>query len=116
MAEYIFRHLAELSGCADRFDVSSAAVSYEEEGNPVYPPARRKLAEEGIPFGDHHAHRITPQEYREADYVIIMDESNRRLPDRWGTADAEGPSDDGICRRGQGGCRSMVYRRFHPCI
>ena len=81
MAEFVFKHLADEAGCADRFEVSSAAVSYEEEGNPMYPPAKRKLTEKGIPFDHHRAHRITLQEYRDADLVII-NESNLRLLER----------------------------------
>ena len=90
MAEFVFKHLAEAAGCADRFEVSSAAVSYEEEGNPVYPPARRKLTEKGIAFGSHSAHRITPGEYAGADLVIIMDRSNRRLLEHIVGEDHEG--------------------------
>ena len=82
MAEFVFKHLAENAGCGDSFEVSSAAVSYEEEGKPMYPPAKRKLREKGIPFGEHHAHRITLKEYRDSDLVIIMDDSNRRLLER----------------------------------
>lgn len=79
MAEWVFKYLAAEAGTVDRFEVSSAAVSYEEEGNGMYPPARRKLHEKGIPFGSHRAHRITREEYDSADLVIIMDRSNRRL-------------------------------------
>jgi protein-tyrosine phosphatase len=79
MAEWLFKHLADEAGMSECFEVSSAAVSYEEEGNGMYPPARRKLHEKGIPFGSHYAHRITRQEYDAADLVIIMDRSNRRM-------------------------------------
>lgn len=79
MAEWLFKHLAQEAGASDRFEVSSAAVSYEEEGNGMYPPARRKLDEKGIPFGRHRAHRITREEFDSADLVIIMDRSNRRM-------------------------------------
>lgn len=79
MAEWLFKHLAAEAGITDRFEVSSAAVSYEEEGNGMYPPARRKLYEKGIPFGSHRAHRITREEYDGADLVIIMDRYNRRM-------------------------------------
>ena len=79
MAEWLFKHLAQEAGASDRFEVSSAAVSYEEEGNGMYPPARRKLYEKGIPFGSHRAHRITREEFDSADIVIIMDRSNRRM-------------------------------------
>lgn len=79
MAEWVFRYLAEEAGTVGRFEISSAAVSYEEEGNGMYPPARRKLHEKGIPFGSHSAHRITRREFDAADLVIIMDRSNRRM-------------------------------------
>ena len=48
MAEFILKDMAERAHLADRFEIASAATSYEEIGNPVYPPARRKLAEHGI--------------------------------------------------------------------
>lgn len=82
MAEFIFRHLAAEAGLSAEFEVSSAAVSYEEQGNGIYPPAAQTLRRHGIPFGNHHAHRITPQEFASADLVVVMDSSNRRLLDR----------------------------------
>ena len=79
MAEFVFRHLAKELGREDDFEISSAAVSYEEEGNGLYPYAADTLRRHGIPFGHHRAHRITKQEYEEADLVIVMDSSNLRL-------------------------------------
>jgi len=79
MAEFVFRHLAAEAGAGGLFEVSSGAVSYEEEGNDMYPPAKRKLTEKGVPFGRHGAHRISCREYEDADLVVIMDRSNRRL-------------------------------------
>lgn len=82
MAEFIFRHLAAEAGLSAEFEVSSAAVSYEEQGNGIYPPAAQTLRRHGIPFGNHRAHRITPQEFASADLVVVMDSSNQRLLDR----------------------------------
>ena len=79
MAEFIFRHLAEEVGRGDEFEISSAAVSYEEEGNGIYPYAADTLRRHKIPFERHRAHRITKQEYEEADLVVVMDSSNMRL-------------------------------------
>ena len=79
MAEFVFRHLAKELGREGDFEISSAAVSYEEEGNGLYPYAADTLRRHGIPFGHHRAHRITKQEYEEADLVIVMDSSNMRL-------------------------------------
>lgn len=63
----------------DDFDISSAAVSYEEEGNGIYHYAAETLQRHDIPFGNHRAHRITEREYEEADLVVVMDSSNLRL-------------------------------------
>ena len=78
MAEYIFRDMVKKAGLEDvRMD--SAAVSYEEEGNDIYPPAKRTLQAHGIPFSRHRAHRISDAEASEYDVIVIMDSSNRRL-------------------------------------
>ena len=79
MAEFVFRHLTKELGREEEFEISSAAVSYEEEGNGLYPYAADTLRRHGIPFGHHRAHRITKQEYEKADLVIVMDSSNMRL-------------------------------------
>ena len=83
MAEAIMRQLASDSGLD--IAVSSAAVSSEEEGNDIYPPAKRILKAHGVPFSRHHAHRITEREFAESDLVVAMDESNvRALQRRFG--------------------------------
>lgn len=84
MAEFVLRDLAAKNGVD--MVVSSAAVSREEEGSPVYGPARRELMRHGIACDGHRAHRITAAEYSSVDRVYYMDESNRRsltrlLPD-----------------------------------
>ncbi len=66
----------------EAFRVDSAAVSYEEIGNDIYPPAKRTLAAHRIPFERHSAHRITDAEASEYDVIVIMDSSNRRLLSR----------------------------------
>lgn len=40
MAEFMFRDMVEKAGLAGEFKIASAATSYEEVGNGVYPPAR----------------------------------------------------------------------------
>ncbi len=76
MAEYVFQDLVNKAGLGDRFEVTSAAVSYEEIGNDVYPPAKRCLAEHGILCPHRGAHRITPKEAEESDVLLCMDHSN----------------------------------------
>ena len=79
MAEFIMKELVRKSGHESEFQIDSAAVSNEEYGNPIYPPARRILKAHQIPFDDHRAHKVTPTEYERYDLVILMDQSNRRI-------------------------------------
>lgn len=79
MAEYLFLHLAEQAGRASEFEVASAAVSTEEIGNDIYPPAKRKLTEKGVPFRHRAAWQIRREDYAYYDYIICMDRSNLRL-------------------------------------
>ena len=82
MAEFIFKDLAKKQGAADRFSVASSATSAEEIrngiGNPVYPPARRKLAEHGISCDGHAARQLTNADYEKYDFLIGMDSANLR--------------------------------------
>ena len=48
MGEYILKDLAARRGRSEEFEIDSAAVSREEIGNPVYPPARRELKKRGV--------------------------------------------------------------------
>jgi protein-tyrosine phosphatase len=89
MAQCVFTDLAARSGAADRFVIDSAATSTEEIGNPIYPPAARKLREKGVPILPHRARQITERDYKEFDLIVAMDEYNlrnlrRRLPDTAG--------------------------------
>ena len=77
MAEYIFRHMVREKGLSDLFHVGSAAVSSEEQGNPIYGPAARELAAHGIAFGRHRARKLSKDEYRQWDMFVGMDHSNK---------------------------------------
>ena len=77
MAEFIMKEMVRKVGLALRID--SAAVSYEEEGNDIYPPAKRTLLAHGVPFQRHRAHRVSDAEAFEYDIIVVMDSSNRRL-------------------------------------
>ena len=76
MAEYVMKDLIGRKGVEDRFEVASAATSREELGNPVYPPARRKLMQHGITCDGHHARQITRADYDHYDHIIAMDRQN----------------------------------------
>lgn len=76
MAEFLFRRLVNRAGLSDFIEVSSAAISNEEEGNPVYPLAKRLLATHGIGCRDKVACQMTRQMYDNSDYVVVMDSGN----------------------------------------
>lgn len=90
MAEYIMRHLVSEAHREAEFEIASAATSTEEIGCPVYPPARRKLAEHGIRCDGHAAHQITRQEYAYYDLILCMDRNNLRNLDRLLGGDPDG--------------------------
>ena len=70
------------AGVGELFEIASAAVSREEIGNDIYPPAKRKLREKGIPFTSHAARQITRADYAYYDYIICADRSNLRWLER----------------------------------
>ena len=72
MAEFVMKHLVSEAGLDDEFEIASAATSTEEIGNPVYPPARRKLAEHGISCAGKTAWQIRRSDYEVYDYLIGM--------------------------------------------
>ncbi|MBO5994594.1 MAG: low molecular weight phosphotyrosine protein phosphatase [Firmicutes bacterium] len=78
MAEYVMKDMLKKRGLDRAFEVDSAATSREEIGNPIYPPARKKLLSEGVPIGTHRARQITKADYEYFDHIYIMDHWNQR--------------------------------------
>ena len=90
MAEFIMKRLVRHAGLENEFEIASAAISDEEEGNPVYPLAKRKLAEHGIGCPGKTARQITPDDYSHYDMIVAMDEGNIRGLARFFGNDPEG--------------------------
>ena len=78
MAEFIFKKLVLDNGVSDKFYIDSKAVSYEETGNPVYPPARAELKKHGISCDGKVAVTLTKNDYNNYDYFVYMDNWNYR--------------------------------------
>lgn len=79
MAEFILKALVRARGLEDAYHIESAAVSTEEIGNPVYPPAKRCLTQHGVPFDlQKRARQVTAADYDAFDRIIVMDRSNLR--------------------------------------
>ena len=91
MAEFILKALVRARGMEDRYYIESAAVSAEEIGNPIYPPARRCLSQHGVPFdAGKRARQITRADYFRFDRIVCMDSSNLRLIRRIIPNDSDG--------------------------
>ena len=78
MAEFVMKDLVRKAGLEAQFHIESAATSTEDIGNPVYPPAKRKLAEHGIDCTGKTARQLTNADYDQYDLLIGMDRANLR--------------------------------------
>ncbi len=70
------RDIVKKAGREAEFEIASAATSSEELGNPMYPPARAKLAEHDISGDGHTARRMRKEDYDNYDMLIGMDSEN----------------------------------------
>ena len=78
MAEYVMKDLVKKAGLEHKFEIASAATSYEEQGSPAYPPVRRLLSRKGIDCSAHRARQLTPDDIEKYDMLIGMDSANLR--------------------------------------
>lgn len=75
MAELIFKKLVDERGLKLSFNITSFGTSDCEEGNGIYPPAKRALEKHGV-AGSHIARQITKKDIINCDYILVMDNSN----------------------------------------
>lgn len=78
MAEFIFKDMVTKKNLQDDFYIASSATSAEEIGNPVYPPAKRKLKDHGISCDSKRAAQLKTSDYENYDYIIAMESFNLR--------------------------------------
>lgn len=90
MAEYVMKDMVKRAGLEERYEIASAATSYEEIGNPVYPPAKRELARHGIGCAGHMARHLERSDYDYYDYLVGMEDVNLRNMRRICSGDPEG--------------------------
>ena len=74
MAEMIFKSLSSNK----EYFCDSKATSTEELGSGIYPDARKKLEEKGIPVLPHVASQVTKEDYETYDEIYAMEEKNIR--------------------------------------
>ncbi len=94
MAEFIMKDLVKKAGLEQEFVIASAATSSEEIGNPVYPPARKKLESVGLSSDGKYAVQMRKSDYDQYDYLVGMDNWNIKRMLRISGGDPEGK----VCR------------------
>lgn len=90
MAEFVMKDMVKKKGVSDMFEIASAATSTEEIGNPVYPPARKKLQEEGLSCSGKTSRQMTADDYAYYDLIVAMDRYNLRNMARFVGDDPDG--------------------------
>ena len=78
MAEMIFKDLIIKNNKRYMMSCVSRATSMEELGNDIYPKAKDKLLQMGVTCESHRATQITKSDYEKFDFIIVMEERNRR--------------------------------------
>lgn len=78
MAEFIMKDLVERNGFEKEFYIESAATSTEELGNPVHRGTRAILDRLNIDYSKKRARQITKADYDKFDYIVGMDDMNKR--------------------------------------
>ena len=96
-AQYVLQDMVDRAQLSDQFLIDSAATSREEIGNPVYPPAKRKLNQEGIRCDGYAARKMLKEDYDRYDYIIGMDQEN--LYDMYSICEGNDPYAGGWWRR-----------------
>lgn len=76
MAEFVMKDLVAKAGRSKEFEIASAAVSREELGNDIYPPAKRMLKEHGIAFAPRQARLASSADIAYYDRIYYMDSRN----------------------------------------
>ena len=76
MAEFIMKKKIKDLNLESEISITSRATSYEEQGNDIYPSAKRKLSEKNIPYSKHQATCLEPNDYDKYDYFICMEQRN----------------------------------------
>ena len=70
MAEFILKALVKARGMENEYYIESAAVSAEELGNGIYPPAKRCLSQHGVAFDSaKRARQVRSEDYARFDRI-----------------------------------------------
>ncbi len=76
LAQGVFEYLVCREGLEDYISVDSAGTHSYHIGHPPDDRAQESAAKRGIDLGSQRARRIKPEDCRNFDYVLTMDEEN----------------------------------------
>lgn len=76
MAEYLMKYKLEKLGLTNKFEVSSAATSREEIGNPIHYGTANILNKFNIDYSKKKARQIIGDDLNYYDFIICMDHNN----------------------------------------
>jgi protein-tyrosine phosphatase len=77
MAEALFAHKVKLAGLEDQITADSAGTGDWHVGELPHMGTRQILAKNGVGY-EHRARQIIPSDLDDFDYVIVMDEANKK--------------------------------------
>jgi protein-tyrosine phosphatase len=77
-AEGVFRHKVEQASLQDRIAIDSAGTHAYHVGNPPDTRAQNAALKRNIDLSSQRARRVNADDFSTFDYVIAMDDSNRR--------------------------------------
>ena len=78
MAEMIFKELIYKNSKRYMISCTSRSTSFEEIGNDMYPSAKEVLFKNNIKIEKHKAKRFTKEDYINNDFIIIMEDKNKK--------------------------------------
>ena len=81
-AEGVFKHMVEQAGLAERVLSDSAGTHDYHIGEQADPRTRAAAARRGYDLSTLRGRQVSKKDFDEFDYVLAMDETNRRLLER----------------------------------
>ena len=76
MAEAVFKNMLAQKGLSDRYLVASAATDSWHLGQPPHKGTLTELAKNKISFPGKISQKLTNQDIKTFDYIVLMDEEN----------------------------------------
>ena len=96
LAQGVFEDMVRSGGLKGNVEADSAGTHSYYMGHPPDERARRIAAERGVDIGFQHARRLTLEDCKRFDYILFMDEENRRFVEP-------------LCGGGGAEVRSLMY-------